>query len=472
MAEKTDEPKFPAARRGARPFVGPAGASSTARPVLRPVPPGNRPGVAPFAPPTVPDRGTLGTSRVAPPAVPAAAPVAPSFPSVPLLPRAAEVTPAIPPVSPKAPTPVVDRAIGSEVQASVPSRSIAELPVVPLDSSEALAPASDAQADAGIEMDLLESPLAAIDVTAAPIETAPMDVVANANASIGPVTSDSVAVDAFDAFDAVWGPPDTSDPPPPEAVAAPLDESSLGSGVDAQQLWADEITSAPENVKSVTPPTNHHVDVDVVETAWTASVSSDAGMPAWLADDSDTSSPTAATSEHVVGEDANGGEVDGAAAATMPPIAETPEPMVLDASGAPSAEESWPDPLLAEYAPYIPTPSSIQAIPPHLDPVFATPSVRLPEPLSQPIEIDATPVLEPAASMETAPSLALPPTDDASPAKDPIQTHGMRVSAALDRLAERVRSGEIDVSSVAPEAPDAAVLASVLAALLGGSSSR
>ena len=50
--------------------------------------------------------------------------------------------------------------------------------------------------------------------------------------------------------------------------------------------------------------------------------------------------------------------------------------------------------------------------------------------------------------------------------------HGLRVSATLDRLAKRVRAGEIDVSSVAPEAPDAAVLASVLAALLGGSSSR
>ena len=49
---------------------------------------------------------------------------------------------------------------------------------------------------------------------------------------------------------------------------------------------------------------------------------------------------------------------------------------------------------------------------------------------------------------------------------------GMRISATLDRLAERVRGGEIDVSSVAPDATDAAVLASVLAALLGGSSSR
>jgi hypothetical protein len=52
------------------------------------------------------------------------------------------------------------------------------------------------------------------------------------------------------------------------------------------------------------------------------------------------------------------------------------------------------------------------------------------------------------------------------------QLRGLQVSAALERLAERIRDGEIDVSSVAPEAPDAAMLASVLAALLGGSNSR
>ena len=64
------------------------------------------------------------------------------------------------------------------------------------------------------------------------------------------------------------------------------------------------------------------------------------------------------------------------------------------------------------------------------------------------------------------------PADQPDEAVDVRVSHGLLVSAVLDRLAERVRGGEIDVSSVAPEAPDAAVLASVLAALLGGSSSR
>ena len=48
-----------------------------------------------------------------------------------------------------------------------------------------------------------------------------------------------------------------------------------------------------------------------------------------------------------------------------------------------------------------------------------------------------------------------------------VRTHLPRM-----RLADRVRSGEIDVSSIAPDATDAAVVASVLAALLGGSRSR
>ena len=57
-------------------------------------------------------------------------------------------------------------------------------------------------------------------------------------------------------------------------------------------------------------------------------------------------------------------------------------------------------------------------------------------------------------------------------AHDPRTVRDMRCAAALDRLAHRIRSGEIDVSFIAPDAPDAAILASVLAALLGGSSSR
>jgi hypothetical protein len=73
--------------------------------------------------------------------------------------------------------------------------------------------------------------------------------------------------------------------------------------------------------------------------------------------------------------------------------------------------------------------------------------------------------------MADEPALAEP---DVPPPAPVVVTHEDRwsheylVSSALDRLAKRVRAGEIDVSFVAPGAPDAAVLASVLAALLGG----
>ena len=59
-----------------------------------------------------------------------------------------------------------------------------------------------------------------------------------------------------------------------------------------------------------------------------------------------------------------------------------------------------------------------------------------------------------------------------APTADAYSPHEARIAATFDRLADRVRSGEIDVSSIAPEATDAAVVASVLVALLGGSRSR
>jgi hypothetical protein len=53
-----------------------------------------------------------------------------------------------------------------------------------------------------------------------------------------------------------------------------------------------------------------------------------------------------------------------------------------------------------------------------------------------------------------------------------LATPAATAAAMLERLATRVRAGEIDLSSVTPEATDAAMLASILAALLGGASSR
>jgi hypothetical protein len=64
------------------------------------------------------------------------------------------------------------------------------------------------------------------------------------------------------------------------------------------------------------------------------------------------------------------------------------------------------------------------------------------------------------------------PVLTAAPTAPAFAPHEARIAATFDRLADRVRSGEIDVSSIAPDATDAAVVASVLAALLGGSRSR
>jgi hypothetical protein len=103
-------------------------------------------------------------------------------------------------------------------------------------------------------------------------------------------------------------------------------------------------------------------------------------------------------------------------------------------------------------------------------PTITTPSSAMPAWLvDDPTEL--SPPRQPSSDLvvaEANDNLA----DQRDEAVDARAAHGLRVSAVLDRLAARVRGGEIDISSVAPEAPDAAVLASVLAALLGGSSSR
>jgi hypothetical protein len=196
-----------------------------------------------------------------------------------------------------------------------------------------------------------------------------------------PITSEMVALDAFAAFDAVWGGPVTpAASPVVEPVAPPVDEVSLGSGAGAHELWAEGITEeldtshAVEESAGLVAGAEHGVEPsDVLESARPTVTTPDSAVPAWLVDDShwtDPSPPPQASTDLIV-----------AAATDIP--ADRPDETV-----------------------------------------------------------------------------------------DARTAHGLRVAGALDRLAERVRGGEIDVSSVAPEAPDAAVLASVLAALLGGSSSR
>ena len=146
--------------------------------------------------------------------------------------------------------------------------------------------------------------------------------------------------------------------------------------------------------------------------------------------------------------------------------------------------ESWPDPLLAEYAPYVSvsreTPAYLAVMPPTLPPPSGrTDIVHADAETETSAESDPSPLVpyEPVAelsmaseSLQVAQPLAVEAAESVAELDRRVAV--MRISATFDRLAERVRGGEIDVSSVAPDATDAAVLASVLAALLGGSSSR
>ena len=225
-------------------------------------------------------------------------------------------------------------------------------------------------------------------------------------------------------------------------------------------------------------------------------------MPSWLADDarpveapaSSADALAPALDQHV------DQHVDQAPALASSPGDRAVEPMDPSpvTSEKASSDAQWPDPLLAEYAPYIPTPLQLRAnaetplAEGEIEPVGAAAESTDGSLAERPdvAAVDDMPALveheEASFAAETAPVMhawfeqSTAPAIDAmadSSGKDARGTYacgdsGARVSATLDRLAERVRSGEIDVSSIAAEAPDAAVLASVLAALLGGSGSR
>jgi len=205
-----------------------------------------------------------------------------------------------------------------------------------------------------------------------------------------PVTSEMIAIDAFAAFDSVWGPGNTPRASPAIEPPPALDAESLGSAAQTESLWADEITADPAQGETGAHSTSSMPDAAEEESTWSRAVTPNSALPAWLMDDVHT------------------------APAVEPPREEPPQ-----------------DAMLGDYAPYV-------AMPDGGEPMILESPVTPPE----------------------------------APQIDPRHAHGLRVSATLDRLAERIRGGEIDVSSVAPEAPEAAVLASVLAALLGGSGSR
>ena len=232
-----------------------------------------------------------------------------------------------------------------------------------------------------------------------------------------PITSEMVALDAVDAFDALWGTADGPVSPTPDSATVeqgasppPLDESSLGT-LDAPSAWSDDITAAVE--VSATP----------VEPA-----ASDAAgrfdMPAWLADDDDA--VTGDTSVELP-----------LAAAELPTDAEPTAALAGDQTPA------WLEPATAA-------------------PVNDVAGMIEPPPTGAESALGDRPRFELVDDV-------LPATPDVDAAPPP---RGVHVSAALGRLADRVSSGEIDVSSIAPDATDAAMLASVLAAILRGSSSR
>ena len=293
------------------------------------------------------------------------------------------------------------------------------------------------------------TPIAPPSIPAADIRSMPL--------STQPVANEIAALDAIDAFDAVWG---VSDPPgraaDPEPVASSLDEASLGSGIDGQQLWADDITA-----------TDIPVESDAVA-APVAVASSDAVLasttPVWLEDDVAPAEPTTAPVES---------EITPAMDDVPPPPAAV-QP-VSDVDGGYGFGE-WTD------AHTIPASDEIMGVRPDTPaaPVLASlgeatpaaadwPEDTVPDAAELPrFELVATnQEPPPEVNREEEPQLAVFPA-----ALEAYSPHEARIAAAFDRLADRVRSGEIDVSSIAPEATDAAVLASVLAALLGGSRSR
>jgi hypothetical protein len=289
-----------------------------------------------------------------------------------------------------------------------------------------------------------------------------------------PVTSEMIAVDTFDAFETVWGPDNhpvgTTEPQAephagpeaePEAATSPLDESSLGSGIDAQAMWADDITAAGDVAAGkIEPPAAPFVP-PVAESTYTTPTSA---IPAWLEDD--------------------------APAEARPAEAPAQTPETVSELQAPAATPAWPageydaSYEITEWTPAhgVPTADDPQPLP------AQSPAAAIDLSLGTPVEAADSGVDTPTTAPAEFPRFELVPEPEAEPhAVEAVDSelaettgalgisqgiHHRRIAAALDRLADRIRSGEIDVSSIAPDAPDAAVLASVLAALLGGSSSR
>ena len=464
--QNSEDTKSPFARRGARPFVGPAGGSGAARPPLfKPAAPPPRVASTPALPPR-PALGARLPTPVASPAPVAPAPVAPSLVASPI---AVEAQPAsalgspvvqqieaatvpveaalpVPVLRPATPAQTFDITIPAPMAATEASAAepIAEaVPDGPDHWSGAVTPAYTPTFQSVIDevppaddvMSSLGQPPA--DAAMASLDVPPSDEVVSALEApqtetvdapeppvTRPITSDMVAIDAFEAFETVWDAapeatpqeeslPSTAEEP---VAASPLDDEPLGSGIDAQQLWGDEITQDTGDYQAYQPatevePPHAGGDEAPIEAGWASRTTPELPMPAWLSDDA-----------------ANGpADLFDDQAPESDPMADDLPPAPHEATmssviGTVPNGSPWSDPRMAAYAAFVTSPDGVPAI-------------------TNAIANDK-------------------------------QLRGLQVSAALERLAERIRDGEIDVSSVAPEAPDAAMLASVLAALLGGSNSR
>ena len=447
--QKADDTKSPFARRGARPFVGPAGGSNPARPFFKPAAPSTRP----MSTPALPPRPALGT-RAQPmtPAVVSPIPTVPPTIEPAFVAEQPSAAIALPPIEEINEAPVVAGELTFEREPELPSIEAA-LPVAPLRPTtpaqtfditipEPIVAAEETPAESATTQptqgeahwsvavtpaytptfqSVIDEVPPADDVMSSIIEPETEAVAALEAPVTRPITSEMVAIDAFEAFETVWDatpePQPTHAEPmqavPDESVAAsPLEDESLGSGIDAQQLWGDEITQDTGDYRAYEAgselPSPDSDDESPIEAGWASKTTPELAMPAWLADD--------APVPELFQEQA----VSDAIADDLPPAAH--EATTSSIVGSAPNGSSWTDPRMAAYAAFVTSP-------------------------------DGVPVITNAFANDK-------------------EMRGRQVSAALERLAERIRDGEIDVSSVAPEAPDAAMLASVLAALLGGSQSR
>lgn len=274
-------------------------------------------------------------------------------------------------------------------------------------------------------------------------------------------------------------------PPPPAALASPTEVASLG---DVAEVRVPPVSATADDATSGAPtpvPAWLMDDSEVPSVAETQPVTADAllaeaSAPAERQDAAAAAAATPDTAHTLPDDDGSWADVTIMASADSIMAAEIEAEDALQSTMSDLADDvlsarEWPDRLLAEYAPYLPTPAiaTPAVVPDAVEEVSADPYERVVDAPSE-AAVTANPDIDSDVEDVSPMGLMAAWTSDGADADAALETHETRVAATLDRLAEQVRLGEIDVSSVAPGGPDAAVLAAVLAALLGGgrSSSR